>query len=239
MVLTFAVSLTACASHPPAASPARSPPPVITIYGTPGAAFSGYYVVNGERSKFSGVAPAQFEIAGLSQIAIAKVRSEDELTVVAKYALGTGQMTSATGQNIGILFVLDNSFVGSPIPPEAIRSPADNELIVIKPYWFEGTWVFDDDSVGLRREPFIKGVPEMIDELVKDIPDSRQGFRLTCSEHEFPGYQRKLIWVRAENGGNFYRIENPNLQGWLCPAMFRYFSQTPRTLYVEAEAIRP
>jgi len=25
-----------------------------------------------------------------------------------------------------------------------------NALMVIVPYWYEGTWVFDDESVGLR-----------------------------------------------------------------------------------------
>ena len=42
-----------------------------------------------------------------------------------------------------------------------------NVLTVIEPYWYQGTWVFDDESAGLDKEPFVQGVPEMIDELVK------------------------------------------------------------------------
>ena len=38
--------------------------------------------------------------------------------------------------------------------------------------------MFDDDAVDLVQEPFVSGVPEMIDELVADIPDARRGFRL-------------------------------------------------------------
>ena len=45
-----------------------------------------------------------------------------------------------------------------------------NAITIIEPYWFHDTWVFDDDSVGLDKEPFVAGIPEMIDELVKDIP---------------------------------------------------------------------
>ena len=52
-----------------------------------------------------------------------------------------------------------------------------NILMVIVPYWYQGTWVFDDESVGLNKEPFVAGVPEMIDDLVKDIPNARGGFR--------------------------------------------------------------
>src|SRR5438128_440849 len=37
-----------------------------------------------------------------------------------------------------------------------------NALMIIKPYWYERTWVFDDPATGLVREPFVAGVPEMI-----------------------------------------------------------------------------
>jgi hypothetical protein len=47
-----------------------------------------------------------------------------------------------------------------------------NVLMVIEPYWYQDTWVFDDVSVGLAKEPFTQGIPEMIDYLVKDIPNS-------------------------------------------------------------------
>ncbi|HEV8604750.1 MAG TPA: hypothetical protein VGQ99_05260 [Tepidisphaeraceae bacterium] len=62
-----------------------------------------------------------------------------------------------------------------------------NSLMVIVPYWYEGTWVFDDERAGLVREPFVAGVPEMIDLLVADIPGAREGFRLTFSAGAFPG----------------------------------------------------
>ena len=48
-----------------------------------------------------------------------------------------------------------------------------NVIMTIEPYWYGDTWVFDDESVGLEKEPFVKGIPEMIDALVKDIPDAR------------------------------------------------------------------
>ena len=35
-----------------------------------------------------------------------------------------------------------------------------NSIVVIKPYWLHGTWVFDDPEAGLRQEPFVasKGI---------------------------------------------------------------------------------
>lgn len=115
-----------------------------------------------------------------------------------------------------------------------------NQIQVIAPYWLEeaDTWVFDDDRVGLVQEPFISGVPQMIDSLVAEIPDARRGFRLLFSSSPFPGNQRKLSWVREEMGGNWYRADEPPREGWLCPALFRYFEAAPAELYVKAEAIK-
>jgi len=96
-----------------------------------------------------------------------------------------------------------------------------NSIMVLAPYWYEGTWVFDDASRGLIREPFVAGVPEMIDEAVVNIPNARDGFRLTFSAIEFPGFQKKLIWVRGDKGGNVYRFEDSTKEGWLCPAFFK------------------
>jgi hypothetical protein len=96
--------------------------------------------------------------------------------------------------------------------------------------------VFDDPEAGLVQEPFVQGVPEMIDHLVAEIPNARQGFRLLFSATPFPGYQRTLTWIREEYGGQWYSADQPPLEGWLCPALFRYFDQAPERIYVKAEA---
>ena len=113
--------------------------------------------------------------------------------------------------------------------------PSTNSIMVIRPYWYQGTWVFDDDRVGLVREPFVAGIPEMINLLVNDIPNSREGFRLTFSAAPFPGYQKRFDWVRQEMGGNYYRMEASEMEGWLCPALFQYFEKAPTSLYARAD----
>jgi hypothetical protein len=49
-----------------------------------------------------------------------------------------------------------------------------NALMVIEQYWYQDTWVFDDASVGLGKEPFIQGIPEINDYLVKDTASLRE-----------------------------------------------------------------
>ena len=82
-----------------------------------------------------------------------------------------------------------------------------NVLMVIQPYWYLDTWVFDDASRGLDKEPFVQGIPDMIDYLVKDIPNARSGFILLFSSQPFAGYQAELTRVREENGGCWLVLE--------------------------------
>ena len=81
-----------------------------------------------------------------------------------------------------------------------------NQIMTIAPYWDEdtGTWVYDDPRFEVVAEPFVAGVPDMINWLVQDIPNARAGFRLTFSKDPFPGYQKRLDWVRKEDTGNWY-----------------------------------
>ena len=123
------------------------------------------------------------------------------------------------------------------IVPGFNSPPRSNSIMTIKPYHHNGTWVFDDFSAGLVEEPFVAGVPEMIDFLVKDIPNAKSGFRMLFSAKEFPGFHQKLKWIREESGGNYYRLEDPPIEGWICPAMFKYFASAPKELFVKAEPI--
>jgi hypothetical protein len=111
-----------------------------------------------------------------------------------------------------------------------------NALHVISPYRWQDTWVFDDDSVGLLREPFVFGIPEMIDRMVAGIPGAERGFRLLFSAAPFPGFQAELEWVREEMEGNWYRWSGTSMEGWLCPALYRYFEKAPKRIYVRVEA---
>jgi hypothetical protein len=113
-----------------------------------------------------------------------------------------------------------------------------NSLFVIKPYLYNGSWVFDDEDVGLYREPFVSGIDVMIDRLVANIPKAEKGFRLIFSPGPFPGYTVKLEWRRTEYGGNWYFSPEYNMEGWLCPALFKYFKEAPKEIYGRAEPLR-
>ena len=108
-----------------------------------------------------------------------------------------------------------------------------NAIVAIHPYKHEGLWVFDDDRVGLVKEPFVAGADTIIDRMVANIPDAASGFTLVFSANPFPGHQAVFEWLREESGGNWYYSPDLDLEGWLCPALFEYFEAAPKKLYAD------
>src|SRR5437588_13015001 len=115
------------------------------------------------------------------------------------------------------------------------ENDAMNALMVIVPYKYEGLWVFDDAAVGLDKEPFIAGIDTLIDKATANIPDAQHGFRAIFSATQFPGANFKLEWRRAESGGNWYYSDQFKMEGWLCPALLKYFLSAPPDIYVKVE----
>ena len=105
--------------------------------------------------------------------------------------------------------------------------------MVIFPYRHKGMWVFDDEDVGLRKEPFVSGADTIIDHAVDTlgIQNARKGFRLVFSANPFPDYHLKLDWLREGDGGNWYTSEQFEMEGWLCPALLTYFEEAPKEIY--------
>jgi len=105
-----------------------------------------------------------------------------------------------------------------------------NSIIIISPYRFVGTWVFDDPATGLVREAFVSGADTIIDTALE-----LQGLagiercKILFSAEPFPGYQFVLEKVRGEFGGTWYRAFG--IEGWLCSALFLYFGTAPEEIY--------
>ena len=112
-----------------------------------------------------------------------------------------------------------------------------NELNVIAPYKYEGLWVFDDPRVGLVQEPFVGGADDILDQLTSKIPNADAGFTLVFSANDFAGSQHALTWQRAEKSGNVYYSPDLHMEGWLCPALLRYFDAAPKQIFVQLKPL--
>jgi hypothetical protein len=108
-----------------------------------------------------------------------------------------------------------------------------NTITAIHPYKSDGVWAFDDATVGLLREPFVSGADEIIERMVQGIPDAARGFTLLFSAGPFPGHQATLEWRRQEHNGNWYYSADLRMEGWLCPALLKYFEAAPERIYAQ------
>jgi hypothetical protein len=106
-----------------------------------------------------------------------------------------------------------------------------NSLYVLNIYNHEGTYVFDDPQVDLVREPFVMGMPEIIEHQMGGGPIDT--FTAIFSAAAFPGHNTVLKRLHAEYGGTWYELSGTRLEGWLCPALFKYFEVAPETLYIQ------
>ena len=111
-----------------------------------------------------------------------------------------------------------------------------NAIMTLFPYKLNGIWVFDDETKELSREAFVSGMTEIIERLVNETLKTNvdDGFVLHFSSEPFPGYNYKLIRTRSEYNGNWYICENNHMEGWLCPALFKYYDNAPDEIYVQA-----
>jgi hypothetical protein len=116
-----------------------------------------------------------------------------------------------------------------------------NSIFVIKTYKWNGMWVFDDDRVGLDKEPFVAGADTMIDTAVelKGISNADDGFLMVFSAGPFPDADFDLEWLRDEDGGNVCKArfevdgKMQEMEGWLCPALNLYYPEAPKKLWVQ------
>lgn len=109
------------------------------------------------------------------------------------------------------------------------------KVLTLYPYDFGGMMVFDDPEVGLDKEPFVMGVPEILYGMCEavGIKDADTGFVLKFSDKPFAGQMLKADWLREEDGGNWYNVAGH--EGWLCPALFKYYDAAPQNIYIRVE----
>lgn len=106
-----------------------------------------------------------------------------------------------------------------------------NSIFIISPYRLHNTWVFDDPSRDVRREPFVAGIPEIIDAMLGAPRPHR--FTVQFSGVPFPTHQFQLHHVAEQYGGEVYTNPVTKQQGWFCPCFYKYFPVPPKTLFLE------
>jgi hypothetical protein len=119
----------------------------------------------------------------------------------------------------------------------------NNNILELYPYQTRGCWVFDDSAAGLKEEAFVLGMSEIITRVVEHhrVPDASRGFRMIFSHEPFEGAHARIDKIPggSQEQGNWYEGEicGLSMRGWLCPALYLYFSQAPNQIYMRAEKL--
>jgi len=113
----------------------------------------------------------------------------------------------------------------------------NNSIYIIEPYRKYGTWVFDDDKRGLVEEPFVFGMPAIINKVVND--NECHQCRFIFSDTEIPEYDLVLNKMKDKPDiiGAWYESSQLKMSGWLCPALGLYFKTPPESIYIKVEKI--
>lgn len=114
------------------------------------------------------------------------------------------------------------------------RIKSTNEVNVIYPYRTKhGTWVYDDEDLGVYSEAFVMGSSEVIDMLVGMETNS---FMATISTKPLPQITAKLVKTSPANGfqlqDGWYELEGTGVKHWLCGCVLDYFQGYPDNIYV-------
>ena len=112
-----------------------------------------------------------------------------------------------------------------------------NAISSIRPYRWNGLWVFDDERIGLVRVPFAEGDLTLIDEALagKGLAGDNS-FLMLFSAAPFGGAELKLDWVRREKMGGVYALNGR--EAWLSPAFLLHFEAPPPNIHVKIMPLR-
>lgn len=108
-----------------------------------------------------------------------------------------------------------------------------NALFRIQAYQFKGGWVFDDESRGLKEEPFVIGADTWLQRTYEErgLADGKVNF--VFSPTPLPQYTDKLTMQSTDiYAGSWYFTEKYQERLWLCPALFKFFPEAPKEIYV-------
>ena len=135
------------------------------------------------------------------------------------------------------------------------------EIQTLYPYWSKElrTWCFDDDKKNIVAEPFLWGMPEIIDTCIEymglDVIAMKEYGRLgmkmdfTDAPYAFVGvpdetnliYYGKLHRIGLFQQGCWYRfaedIGERFMYGWLCSKLYEYFKSAPLFIYFKATCL--
>jgi len=114
----------------------------------------------------------------------------------------------------------------------------NNALHRIQIFMYKGQWVFDDESKGINKEPFVFGIPAIINaKAMKILGTVPKRMSVTFASTLLPIVNVELERTVREHGGAWYIEKSLGYEGWLCPALLKYFKKPPKHIYIYLDEV--
>lgn len=102
----------------------------------------------------------------------------------------------------------------------------------------DGDWVFDYPSLGIIDEPFVEGIPQIIEHHLKKmnlLATARQeGFVVQFTVDGKLSHTDLKLELEEEDAEGGHFIDNSSgLRGWLCPDLRTFLGRVPEKLSVK------
>ena len=117
------------------------------------------------------------------------------------------------------------------------KSKPGNSMMSLNLYKKGETWMFDDDTYGIKAEPFVLGMSEIISAYLSKDKD---GCNLIFSLNKFL-LSDTLDLMQKKSSGGWYVVSESNfptikgMKGWLCLVTRVYMKTIPQNTYYKIE----
>ena len=122
------------------------------------------------------------------------------------------------------------------------KNTRTNSIYTLDAYRDNGMWVFDDDAVGLVKEPFVAGADIVFDHMAeRHLDGTRDRVSVAFSTTPIPDYDVSATITGADGyNGHYYKVTkfvgDDDMVGfpfWLCPALLLYYTNAPQDIYIK------
>ena len=120
---------------------------------------------------------------------------------------------------------------------EKIENKIGNAMMSLNLYKTGNTWMFDDDTYGIKAEPFVLGMSEII---TAYLPEGKDKCTAIFSLNKFPTCDTLDLMQEDSNGGWYVVKESSSenitgMSGWLCPVTRVYLKAIPKNIYYKIQ----
>ena len=137
----------------------------------------------------------------------------------------------------GIILIIKNKKTNMSLATLESKRKPGNAMMSLNLYKTGETWMFDDDTYGIKAEPFVLGMSEIISAYLSKGKD-----RCTAifSLNKFPLCDT-LDLTKEDSNGGWYVVSESNfptirgMKGWLCPVTRVYLDTIPQNVYYKIE----